>query len=92
MPSRTPTEEAAYALDRRKARSDLKPEVQAAYDRLAEQRVIGNANADQAVRIKAWWTSVMETITSAGGIGKALSLAEPGGFYEDLLWVLLDLD
>lgn len=92
MRSRTPTEEALYALDRGKARSDLRPEVQAAYDWLAEQRVIGNANADQAVRIKAWWTSVMETITTAGGVGKALSLAEPDGYTEDLLWVLLDLD
>jgi Holliday junction resolvasome RuvABC ATP-dependent DNA helicase subunit len=58
----------------------------------AEQQVIGNMGADLAARIKAWWAPILETITAAGGIGRALSLAEPASYVEDQLWILLDLD
>ena len=58
----------------------------------AGQRVIGNIDADQAARIKTWWTTIAETILAAGGIGNALGLAEPKSYAEDLLWLLLDLD
>lgn len=58
----------------------------------AEQQVIGNMGADLAARIKAWWAPILETITAAGGIGRALSLAEPASYIEDQLWIRLDLD
>ena len=79
-------------LDQGKVRGGLEPDAQAAYDLLAEQRLIGDASADQATRIKAWWTPIMETITTAGSLDKALGLVEPEDYLEDLLWVLVDLD
>ena len=45
MPKMTPDQEAAYALDFGVARSDLPPDAQLAYDRLAEQRLRAAASA-----------------------------------------------
>ncbi|MGO9779859.1 MAG: hypothetical protein ACLPKE_06370 [Streptosporangiaceae bacterium] len=58
----------------------------------ANQQVIGDMGADQAARIRTWWARIAETVTAAGGIGRALSLAEPASYVEDQLWILLDLD
>lgn len=49
-------------------------------------------NPDQAAHIRAWWVTIAEAIAAAGGINQALSLKNPGGYYEDLLFRLLDLD
>jgi hypothetical protein len=45
MARMTPEQEAAYALDFGIARSDLPPDAQLAYDRLAEQRARAAASA-----------------------------------------------
>jgi Cdc6-like AAA superfamily ATPase len=49
-------------------------------------------NPDLVARIKAWWASIMETVTATGGMGEAIRLVEPQSYVEDWLWVLLDLD
>jgi hypothetical protein len=49
-------------------------------------------NPDLVARVKAWWASIMETVTAAGGMGEAIRLVEPRSYVEDWLWVLLDLD
>jgi 5-methylcytosine-specific restriction endonuclease McrA len=51
------------------------------------------AHPDQVARVRAWWASIMQTVTAAGGMGEAIRLVEPKNDYsEDLLWMLLDLD
>jgi protein-S-isoprenylcysteine O-methyltransferase Ste14 len=74
MAKMTPEREAAYALDFGVARSDLSPEAQLAYDRLAEQRarvraqapvVPANAEASSAPVVMSRWVAAVGTAVFA---------------------------
>jgi hypothetical protein len=53
MMAMTPEQEAAYALNFEVSRSDLRPEVQAAYDRLAEERQQARQERERLVAVTA---------------------------------------
>lgn len=53
--ARTPEQDAAYALNFGVSRSDLKPEAQAAYDRLVQERQQAQEERKRLIAATAWF-------------------------------------
>jgi hypothetical protein len=64
----TPEEEAAYALDHRLTRADLKPHVQALYDRMLQERKAESCHARRRRRGPGYVARLAAAAPVANGV------------------------